>query len=135
MIFSPHFSFYCRTLSIEATQNPWSKSSSLTNVYFFASVLHLTQLYSAQMFVPEPPNAYVETLTIVGGISKYASNNTVSLLLLMQLICLTDNYLCLISNLIVSGFNFQLLAPVQFCSSGLKHLLTPHVLVLQIFVH
>lgn len=59
----------------------------------------------------------------------------ITLLLLMQLIRLTDNYLCLISNLIASDFNFQPLVPVQFCSSGLKHLLTPHVLVLQIFIH
>lgn len=42
---------------------------------------------------------------IVEGISKYARNN-VSFLLLRQLICLADNYLCLISNLIASGFNF-----------------------------
>lgn len=55
--------------------------------------------------------------------------------LLMQLICLTDNYLCLISNLVASGFSFQPLAPVQFCSSGLKHLLTPHILILQVFIH
>lgn len=62
-------------------------------------------------------------------------SNVVSFLLLIQLICLSDKYLCLISNLTESGFNFQLLAPAQLCSSGLKHILTPHVLVLHIFIH
>lgn len=61
-------------------------------------------------------------------------SNVISFLLLIQLICLSDKYLCLISDLLESGFNFQLLAPVQFCSSGLKHILTPHVLVLNIFI-
>lgn len=49
-----------------ATQNPWSKSSSLMNIHFFASVLHLIQLYSAQMCVPEPPNVYMKTINNSG---------------------------------------------------------------------
>lgn len=61
---------------MEVAQNPWSKSSSLMNVHSFASVLHLTQLYSAPMCVPEPPNAFVKIVSTREGISKYASNNT-----------------------------------------------------------
>lgn len=107
------------------------------NVNFLASVLCLTQQCMAQVCVPESlkdftHHEYYEKLwgefpNMSGG------NNVISFLLLIQLICLSDKYLCLISNMIESGFNFQLLAPVQLCSSGLKHILTPHVLVLHIF--
>lgn len=84
---------------------PLVKKFKFMNIHFFASVLHLIQLYSTQMCVPEPPNMYMKTIMIEEGVSKYASNN-VSFLLLIQFMCLTDNYLCLISNLVASGFNF-----------------------------
>lgn len=51
---------------MEAIQNPCSKSSSLMNINFFAFVLHLTQLYSAQVCVPVPPNVYIKTLNDSG---------------------------------------------------------------------
>lgn len=51
---------------MDATQNPWSKSQSLMSIHFFASVLYLTQLYSAQMCAPEPPNVYLKTINDSG---------------------------------------------------------------------
>lgn len=46
---------------MEAIQNP-----CLMNINFFASVLPLTQLYSAQVCVPVPPNVYIKTLNDSG---------------------------------------------------------------------
>lgn len=43
------------------------KEFKFMNIHFFASVLHLTQLYSTQMRVPEPPNMYMKTVNDSGG--------------------------------------------------------------------
>lgn len=69
------------------------------DVHVFTSLLCLTQLRLAQVCIPESLKDKTHHEDYEGYWGDMSDgNNVVSLLLLMQLICLSENYLCLISN-------------------------------------